>query len=487
MNLLNNSPLRRYTPPTCTLELWDKRSYFSRWRQKAAFEELNFVLKFDDPRLLEEEQITLEGTLPKLEILSNVVGSYVQNILHQTINCLAVTHNSSVEETACLTSVSPPEKNGSKSEKSLSLPPTLQPQGFLFHELVLGSLDTQAIHKSVNLTASQLFDLLNALEEYHRDITSLSSPQNATRFKGVWIWTSAVTVALLAIGIPTIGLKWFEQLNPTGTSLNTQLDDEEQNLSFLDVLPPVPPPPKGPMPAPSLAPLLATKDPLPPPEKIGQATPPPRNRSAEIQAPTLAVLPPPPVVPPAPPKPNTVQNNAVSNSPPPEDLLKIPAPGMSMIMAPSSTTVASRISAIPSLPAPPPLQAKSLAVRSPDQNIQESPTPETPIRNPLNTAKPAPEMSLLDTIPQVAEARQYFQQRWEPPQDLSQTLEYRLIVQSDGSLKQAIPLGKAATLYYRQTGIPNPGSSFVSQLGVEGNQTIRLVLIPNGKVKTFLE
>ncbi|XTZ10325.1 MAG: DUF4335 domain-containing protein, partial [cyanobacterium endosymbiont of Rhopalodia yunnanensis] len=71
--------------------------------------------------------------------------------------------------------------------------------------------------------------------------------------------------------------------------------------------------------------------------------------------------------------------------------------------------------------------------------------------------------------------------------NLSQTLEYRLIVQPDGSLKQAVPLGKAAIVYYQKASIPTPGSAFVSSLDISENQTIRLVLSPNGRVKTFLE
>ncbi len=487
MKLFNNTPVRRYTPPTCTLELWDKRAGLSRWREEASLKELNFVLHFDDPRLLEEQQVTLQGDLPQLEVLSDVVASYTQNLLHQTVNCLTVTHQSPLEETACLAKLSSSSPS-TKEVDNFSSPPSLQPKGFLSHELRLGSLETKASHSLVSLSSSQLFDLLNALEDYQEDLTVLSSSESSPRRKGLWVWSGAAVVALLAIAIPTVGLKWFEKFNPTGVSLIQDQDETEQTLSFLDVLPPVPPPPTGPIPSPSLAPMLATKDPLPPPEKIRAATPPPRNPSTDIKPPTPSVLPPPPVVPPAPPQPSTANNNyQVPNQPPPEDLLTLPVPGTSMIMPSSPVTVANRIRSIPGIPAPPPLQAKSLAGRSPDEQ-----RPETPINNPLSqdqpiSPKPTPQMTLLDAIPQVAEARQYFQQRWQPPENLAQTLEYRLIVQSDGSLKQAVPLGKAATLYYPQAGIPNPGSAFVSTLDVSGNQTIRLVLSPNGTVKTFLE
>ena len=101
--------------------------------------------------------------------------------------------------------------------------------------------------------------------------------------------------------------------------------------------------------------------------------------------------------------------------------------------------------------------------------------------------KPPPETTLLDAIPQVAQVRQYFQERWQPPENLQQTLEYRLIVQEDGSIQKTIPLGRSAAIYLSQIPFPSPGSEFVSPLQTPNNQTIRLVLIPNGKVKTLLE
>jgi hypothetical protein len=95
--------------------------------------------------------------------------------------------------------------------------------------------------------------------------------------------------------------------------------------------------------------------------------------------------------------------------------------------------------------------------------------------------------NLLDTIPQVAEIRNYFQEKWQPPDNLSQTLEYRLRIKSDGSLDQSIPLGKAASLYLSHVPMPNQGQKFVSPLPMPEEQTVRLVLSPNGTVKTFLE
>ncbi|MGP0129566.1 MAG: DUF4335 domain-containing protein [cyanobacterium endosymbiont of Rhopalodia musculus] len=489
MKLFSNTPIRRYTPPTCTLELWDKRSCLSRWREEASPKELNFVLNFDDPKLLEEQQVTLQGDLSQLEILCDVVACYVQNLLYQTVNCLTITHQSSFEDTTCSAKLSSSTSSSEEIIDELNLPPSLQPKGFLSHQLNLGSLEARASHPSVSLTSSQLFDLLNALEDYQEDLTVLSFSKNSIQRQGIWVWTWTAVVALLAIAIPMVGPKWFDRLNPGDVSLIQNKESPEQMLSFLDVLPPVPPPPSAPIPSPSMPPMLATKDPLPPPEKISIAAPPPRNLSVDIKPPTPPMLSVPSVLPFASPQASTANNYyQVPNQPSAEDILtlqgsRIPGPG---IMPSSPLTMADRISAIPSIPIPPSLQAEALVERSPEKQ-----TPKTPIVNPLSEdyifAKPTPQTTLLDAIPQVAEARQYFQQRWQPPRNLSQTLEYRLIVQSDGSLKRAVPLGKAAIVYYEKAFIPTPGSAFVSSLDMSENQTIRLVLSPNGRVKTFLE
>ena len=70
---------------------------------------------------------------------------------------------------------------------------------------------------------------------------------------------------------------------------------------------------------------------------------------------------------------------------------------------------------------------------------------------------------------------------------MTQTLEYQLLIKPDGSLDQSIPLGKAATLYLAKLPLPAQGTPFLSPLSTADEQTLRLVLSPNGRVKTFLE
>jgi hypothetical protein len=98
-----------------------------------------------------------------------------------------------------------------------------------------------------------------------------------------------------------------------------------------------------------------------------------------------------------------------------------------------------------------------------------------------------PTTTLFDTIPQVAEVRGYFQEHWVPPQELTQTLEYRLTINPDGSMQQFTPIGRASGSYVRQAGMPPVGERFVSPLQSGQTAEIRLILTPEGRVQTFLE
>ncbi|NJP10158.1 MAG: hypothetical protein HC866_12305, partial [Leptolyngbyaceae cyanobacterium RU_5_1] len=110
-------------------------------------------------------------------------------------------------------------------------------------------------------------------------------------------------------------------------------------------------------------------------------------------------------------------------------------------------------------------------------------------RSPQNTSDAANQSgsTAFDTIPQVAEARSYFQQRWKPPEGLTQVLEYSLQIDSNGSIQTITPLKQASADYVDRTGIPLIGEPFVSPLKSGRSAKIRLVLEPDGKVQTFLE
>ena len=71
---------------------------------------------------------------------------------------------------------------------------------------------------------------------------------------------------------------------------------------------------------------------------------------------------------------------------------------------------------------------------------------------------------------------------------MKQTIEYRLVVSSNGSIIRIIPIGKASAIFLDRTNIPLMGEPFVTPTATtKGNQTIRLLLSPDGEVRAFLE
>src|SRR6476469_1410749 len=76
--------LKRYTPPTCTLEITAKSSPLSRGARQPVFKSLSFELRLDDPRLPDTEHVTLRGDRIQLETLHESVSNYVQNLLAES-------------------------------------------------------------------------------------------------------------------------------------------------------------------------------------------------------------------------------------------------------------------------------------------------------------------------------------------------------------------------------------------------------------------
>lgn len=135
----------------------------------------------------------------------------------------------------------------------------------------------------------------------------------------------------------------------------------------------------------------------------------------------------------------------------------------------------------------PPKSTPELAVTSSKQEMPVSvfPSANQP-RKPLNFT-PAPQSeTLFDQTPQVAEVRNYFQSRWEPPVNLKQDLEYQIILNANGSLEKIIPLGRVAETHLSTLPLPQANQHFVSASPTQANQKMRLVFRSNGQINTFL-
>lgn len=113
--------------------------------------------------------------------------------------------------------------------------------------------------------------------------------------------------------------------------------------------------------------------------------------------------------------------------------------------------------------------------RALSQSFEAAPAPK----------KAAGQSTLFDTVPQVAEVRNYVATRWQPSSPPPKTLEYRVTVNADGSLGTVEPLGASAQQYLNQVPLPQTSSAFVSGSGTRSN--IRLLLRQDGTVQTFLD
>ncbi|HEY9294961.1 MAG TPA: DUF4335 domain-containing protein, partial [Phormidium sp.] len=265
----SNTVLRRYTPPTCTLEIVSQTLPLFRWVRLTAnratslkaLKHRNFSLNFDDPRLPEEQRITIHGNKAQLEALCQEVKAYIHDFLVQKPENFPGWHSvfSTQQETPTTIQQAPtspiidqseidqlkpeekeiinisPQQNFSselpETEQAYPNPPTqenyqntaspdttklpdhnlnlspannriyLKPSNLLSHDLFLGSLATQESGPAINLSLLQLFDLATALEEYKAEQKGLpnSSPTSGRKLPPYW----AISAAMVAV---TVGL-----------------------------------------------------------------------------------------------------------------------------------------------------------------------------------------------------------------------------------------------------------------------------------------
>lgn len=496
MKVLSDSLIRRYTPPTCTLEIWAKRSPLSFWSERQLVKELRFELRFDDPRLPQEEQISTRGDRAQLQQLCDVVGNYVQNFLRQTSFQIPVAvetltlPSTYLPEARANEPMALPDRSEGDRNASVSFPssPALKPKGLLWHELSFGSLAGNSSKPAIELSASQLFDLAEALEQFSAEIDTLPALDKIKRRKKTVIWASTAAVALLAVGTAIVGTRVFQASERQAADIaasQREADSKRDPQSNLgEAIPPVPvAPTDGPVPSPTMPPSLKNRESLPPPPSVSKPT----NSSRRTSVPP--VLPPPPQSPspPANAKPASPKQSTIAVSP------ESPKKAQPSSSAPSESPKSE--SAAPNgeltLPTLPSLQSEPFSANGQTQSVAPS-KPEADNTAPASTPNPtayAPQatQNLLDTIPQVAEVRRYFQERWKAPEGLNQRLEYRLMLDREGAIARIVPLGRAANIYLDRTQMPLMGTPFVSPLETNERATIRLVLNPDGSVKTFLE
>lgn len=461
--LSSSSVTNRFTPPTCTLEIWAKNAPLARWTKKQTSEEICFQLHFDDPRLPPEKQVTIGGDRAKLEQIHQVVNKYVRDFL----------------------TLSFPYRLESLSPRANEVEPHLHPQGLVAHELCLGSLIEGVADLKIKLSTVQLFDLITALNNYHQTTIAPTRAKSAKQKKVATFWSSAIGATVLAVGLAIIGIKLSNQ-----TSTNTNppasqselADPQASDRTIPEVVPPqIPQATEQPVVRSRLTEPLSSAEKLPPPPPVDLPKSPPPNvpDPAKYPFPEPSTL-----VAPKPSQPTIAIKPNSSNSPsqPTESKTK-PSSSANSIQIETNRTG----DEIPSPQLPP-------SVASLPQLAPENTLPQTDVSTTAETSYSPNEVARLEdrnSSPaqnsQMKEVKEYFQKQWQPPEGLKQTLEYRLVVNGNGSIQRIIPLGKASEIYLDRTGIPLMGESFVSPIKESKNLTVRLLLSPDGEVKTFLE
>lgn len=433
MPLLSTPVSRRYTPPTCTLEITAQTSALSRWTGQPVLKQLQFQLSLEARRWGEPVQI--RGDRRQLEALGEAVESYVQQLLSQTSTDLSAAPPAATEPQPDF-----PEPAVSRLDPLQAAPPgsfdriQLQPKSFLSHDLFLGPLANETSGSVVNLSASGLFDLATALEESTAEASTLP-PQRS--LQNPPLWTRVAAIAVLFVGVTTavqLSNNSADPERPTGD----YPAEISQRANELPGASPLPPPPNAALPPFQLPPITVSPTPSSAPPLTTLEVSPGQNQVA----------------------PNAQRSAAPTPVPTP----KAPLPNITV--QPEASSDGSALPTIPDLETP--AGTESLSARE-------------------NTASKAtqPSQTTFDGVPQVAEVRSYFQKRWQPPQSLDQTLEYTLSLNPNGSIQQIIPLNQAAKTYLDRTPIPLRNEPFVSP--IQGNPKIRLVLGADGGVKAFLQ
>ncbi len=527
--------LKRYTPPTCTLEITAKSSPLSRWAGQPVFKSLNFELRLDDPRLPDTQHVTLRGDRHQLETLREAVSNYVQNFLGASRDCpsniepeTSPTVGADLPEVArnAVTVDRPPNTSelaaAAPNTSYLPVPPRLEPRGLLAHNLFLGSLSAAESGPEVHLSTLQLFDLATALDDCAAEVMVLPNlNRNRGRAKAVpWLNIAAMLVA--GAGLTTGIVKMLDRpaSSPQTASAptNPQSAPAPAQPQIVAGATPSPVPAPTTSPATSPTPTAAATPGLPPlpPPPINTAAPSPgpslppiaigptptTNKPSPIQQPTLLF------------PPNGSAPAASQSAParPQGQIITIPDPAprppSSAAQAPAAVPYL-----LPPLPpklapaVPPPLPPSLSASRLPIPPQQPFPRLPQQMLPPTSTELPALEdaqvpaqssdsnqaaaskknRTLFDTIPQVSEARTYFEERWKPIEGMEQTLEYSVQIDENGSIQSIVPMGKAAADYIDRASMPLVGEPFVSAVSNGKNPKIRVVLRPSGRVQTFLE
>jgi hypothetical protein len=252
--------VRKYTPPTCTLEVRGKESLLSRWAGRTILQDLKFKLSFDDPRQPDEKQVSIWGDRTGLEALSTAVSDYVQNFLQSRDGDLELNGKEPITDSLprtktnsravidlpdTQTEATPAIGSDTAATKVIpispifqrqTLNPYLKPKGLVNHELFLGALQTPESGSSIDLSALQLFDLATALDTYGAEM--LDMPVLGQKRPSIPLWgyaAGAAAAVVAAIGLTPAVMRLANTSNQNSTVVT--VSDSQQTATTATPLP----------------------------------------------------------------------------------------------------------------------------------------------------------------------------------------------------------------------------------------------------------
>lgn len=487
MVINNSNSFRRYTPPTCTLEIYHPHSLWGSFGARHFPQHFSFQLHFDDPRLPQDDRSSIVGDRSLLEKLREKVNEYINNYL-KIDNILD-------ECLACEL----PSKN---QEEFISI----TRDSTYRHRLFYHSLFPKEEIIEIILTNTQLLDFVNALSAYYSDVSkkNIDTEEGISSHLGLSI---TVTALICLIGG---GIWWRYEKQIANNKPQEELTQETIKPNIEGVVSPSSLDPQT-LPAiiaPEVPENLKNRNPLLPPPAV---TPPPQvsesnsvNNNSQTQQTEMIIAPPPPApsISNLPPPPlmteSSTNNNFIGIQP------NLPSVNLSENKNPppviSPPQYPSRLSSLPVLQSSNSEKIQNPSVKPSDNNLN----PIQPGINTLSRVSPYviektpnfnQQISKLDsslndkkTLGVISnEVKKYFQNKWQPPENLKQSIEYRLNFNQNGSLTKITPIGQVAIIFLDQTQMPLLGEKITSSFNDLDQVTVRLILSPNGNVQTFNE
>lgn len=515
---LSNSAIRSYTQPSCTLQILEPSTALDGGEQPP--EAQQFDLRFGDPQQ-QQEQISIRGDRQQLTELHESVNNYIQNFLgssSERFNTLLSPQTNIASETGVLHTLQMQDTVTPEAQEIETYAPAgkifLQSAGRLTHNLFLGSLANPETGQIIQLPTTQLFDLAAVLDEHAADVLGTPVVNRGSRRAASapsTAWVSIAAMLLLGVGLTAAVVQLLNRdetpqtANRTNIPTNTNQQIALQpsptpSLASPDTLPPLPPgTTTSPSPTASLPPGIPTPGAIPgSPLPVPQATPgipsPPPISTTKTPITSLPGIAQAPSVPSQRRSPQLSEESiSIARPTVPETSRVTALPGISPSTDIPAPPPQSRVSdrqgdgAIPGISAAPEQTAHQRLKAALERRSGNTPVELTPEAPQTQNPNRAPQTTAFVNTPQLKEVKEYFQKNWQPPSGLTQTLEYSIVLDVDGTIQRIEPLGKAARTYVDRSGLPLIGEPFVSPNSSGDTPRIRVVLSPDGNVQTFAE